>query len=152
MTTYVLTFGQKYNHDPHPACAKIDGKSFVRIEAEDEIAAREHANALLQNQWAFMYEWDEFEPQIAEYGLWDATRYVMVLPVVDHPLTQEYPDMHLGPYDLEVLAATVYQTRAQSPREIDPARWAEIKRRFPGSVRACYDDVLDMIENGELES
>jgi hypothetical protein len=39
----------------------------------------------------------------------------------------------------DMLAATVYNARAQSPREMTPERWAEVKRRFPGSVRQCLE-------------
>ena len=45
---------------------------------------------------------------------------------------------------LDLLAATVYNVRAQSPREMTPERWAEVKRRFPGSARQC-------LEQAELE-
>lgn len=77
---FSITFGQKYNHDEHPACSKIDANAFLRVEAEDELAARHKVIDLVGNNWAFIYEWAEFEPQIVEYGLWDVTPYVVGAP------------------------------------------------------------------------
>jgi hypothetical protein len=39
----------------------------------------------------------------------------------------------------DMLAATIYNARAQSPREMTPERWAEIKRRFGASARMCLE-------------
>ena len=84
MTTFVVTFGQKYRYDTHPACPAIDNNAFLRIDADDELAARQKLIASsVGYEWAFMYEWDEFEPQIAEYGLWDVT-----MKVASYQLTQ----------------------------------------------------------------
>lgn len=76
METFVVTFGQKYRFDTHPVCSKIDANAFLRVEASDEMEAREKVNALLGRDWAFLYTWAEFEPQITEYGLWDVTPYM----------------------------------------------------------------------------
>lgn len=77
MTTFVVTFGQKYRFEEHPACSKIDANAFLRVEAENEMEARQKViESPIGRDWAFMYEWDEFEPQIAKYGLWDATLFV----------------------------------------------------------------------------
>lgn len=45
---------------------------------------------------------------------------------------------------LDLMAATVYNVRAQSPREMTPARWWNIKARFGASARSC-------LEQAELE-
>lgn len=39
----------------------------------------------------------------------------------------------------ELLAATIYNVRAQSSREMTPERWAGIKERFPTSARVCLE-------------
>lgn len=39
----------------------------------------------------------------------------------------------------DLLAATVYNARAQSPREMTPERWAGVKRRFGASARQCLE-------------
>lgn len=46
----------------------------------------------------------------------------------------------------ELLAATIYNARAQSSRDMTPERWAEVKRKFPGSATACL-----MAADKELE-
>lgn len=71
--------------------------------------------------------------------------------IVKHELTDTFPDLRYGPYDLDRLAATVYTNRAQSPRTLTDDQWEDVKRKFPGSVKICYTDVMDMIEEGELE-
>lgn len=39
----------------------------------------------------------------------------------------------------DLLAATVYNVRAQSPREMTPQRWASIKKRFRVSAQQCLE-------------
>lgn len=73
---FAVTFGQKYRFDEHPACARIDNNSFLRVIANDELEARHKVIDLIGNDWAFIYEWSEFEPQIEEFGLWDVTKWV----------------------------------------------------------------------------
>lgn len=84
MTTFAVTFGQKYRYEDHPACPAIDNNAFLRIDADNELEARQKLMASsVGDQWAFIYEWGEFEHQIAEYGLWDVT-----LKVAGYQLTQ----------------------------------------------------------------
>ncbi len=39
----------------------------------------------------------------------------------------------------DLLAATVYNARAQSRREMTPERWARVKRDFRGSAEQCLE-------------
>lgn len=52
-------------------------------------------------------------------------------------------------YDDEVdaLAATLYNVKAQSPQEMTPERWARIKRLFPQSVAICRGEALEQMED-----
>ena len=47
---------------------------------------------------------------------------------------------------LDLLAATIYNARAQSPRAMTPERWAEILRRFPGSASQCLEQARDELD------
>lgn len=71
--------------------------------------------------------------------------------VLPHRLTEEYPDMKYGEYDLDALAMTFYEQRSHSSRTMTEADWENVKARFPGSAKSCYEDVLDAIESGELD-
>lgn len=73
MEKFAVTFGSRYNHEPHPVDPRITGKSFIVVEAYDETHARERIYALLGERWAFLYPWGEFVPQIAAYGLTEVT-------------------------------------------------------------------------------
>jgi hypothetical protein len=39
------------------------------------------------------------------------------------------------PSQLDMVAALIYNIRAQSPREMTPERWADVKEQFPSSAR-----------------
>lgn len=47
---------------------------------------------------------------------------------------------------LDLLAATLYQARSHSLREMTPERWARIVRMFPSSARITRDDALAMLD------
>lgn len=53
MSTYYVTFGQKYRHEPHPQGGHPDG--WVEIHARTEDQARELAFKYMGNNWGFMY-------------------------------------------------------------------------------------------------
>lgn len=40
----------------------------------------------------------------------------------------------------ELVAAMLYNARANSPREMTPERWANICEKFPASARMCRED------------
>ncbi len=48
---------------------------------------------------------------------------------------------------LDLLAATVYNVRAQSPQEMTPERWARIKRTFGASARQCLEQAQAELED-----
>lgn len=52
--------------------------------------------------------------------------------------------------ELDALARELYHLRTRSPREMTDERWEKVKRQFPGTVRMCREDVLEMHEMGEL--
>ena len=72
-----ITFGSKYNHEPHPASEDITGNSFLVVEGENWEEARAQAFALLGNIFAFDYPYEDdegnldpdFQRQIRMYGL-----------------------------------------------------------------------------------
>jgi hypothetical protein len=48
----------------------------------------------------------------------------------------------------ELLAATVYRVRAQSPQPpLSPLEWLRVKRRFPGSARQCLEQADEELED-----
>lgn len=49
------------------------------------------------------------------------------------------------------VAATLYNAKAQSPREMTAERWFEIKRRFRTTARILLEEAQQMIDDGELE-
>ena len=51
------------------------------------------------------------------------------------------------PSRLDMVAAMVYNARAQSPREMTPERWAQVRARFPGSARNCLEAAQYELEN-----
>lgn len=53
--------------------------------------------------------------------------------------------------DIDRLAATIYQAKSQSSREMTDARWAGIKTKFRGSARICRDEAIRMYEDGEMD-
>lgn len=46
----------------------------------------------------------------------------------------------------DLLAATIYNVRANSPREMTPERWEGIKKNFPSSARMCLDAADEEME------
>lgn len=67
---YAVTFGQKYNREPHPVNEQIDANAFVVIEAEDEEHAQIVSYEIFNQAWAFVYPYDrEFEQQIEDFSL-----------------------------------------------------------------------------------
>jgi hypothetical protein len=48
---------------------------------------------------------------------------------------------------LDLLAATVYNVRAQSPRDMTPERWAVVKRKFRGSYQQCLEQAQLELED-----
>jgi len=73
---YAVTFGQKYNNEPHKTLGdEVAGNSYMLVYADDELIARSALHKLLPldehtSDYAFIYEFDEdFERQIREYDL-----------------------------------------------------------------------------------
>lgn len=50
---------------------------------------------------------------------------------------------------LDLLAATLYNVRSQSSREMTPERWARIKRMFPSSARIVMKDAKEELHASE---
>lgn len=46
---------------------------------------------------------------------------------------------------LELVAAMLYNARANSSREMTPERWSNICNNFPASARMCREDADDEI-------
>lgn len=44
-------------------------------------------------------------------------------------------------------AREIYYLRSQSPREMTDERWANIKAKFPASVRVCREDAIRQIKD-----
>jgi hypothetical protein len=80
---WAVTFGSQYAHVRHPFSPVIDARSYLVIEADDELEARHQVINLVSRAWAFIYPWDEFVPQIAQYGLIDVTPYLNPVGVAD---------------------------------------------------------------------
>lgn len=59
--TFRITFGQKFLREEHPVLAGLTGNDFVVIVADDEIAARKYTHAVFGDQWAFIYDSEEWE-------------------------------------------------------------------------------------------
>lgn len=53
--------------------------------------------------------------------------------------------------EVDDIAREIYQAKSQSPRPMTDERWARIKSMFPSSVRVCYADAEQMLENGEFD-
>lgn len=66
---FAITFGSRYNHEEHPSGLPITGNSYLVVEEADEMSARRAVKSLLGDAWAFMYDWDDFVPQIERHGL-----------------------------------------------------------------------------------
>lgn len=64
MPDWCVTFGT--GHSDPPGLLKT---SFWRVTAPDESAARALVAERIGRRWAFIYPAEEFEPQIAEYGM-----------------------------------------------------------------------------------
>jgi len=47
----------------------------------------------------------------------------------------------------DLVAAMLYNARANSPREMTPERWAKIKQNFPASARMCLEDADKELED-----
>jgi hypothetical protein len=47
----------------------------------------------------------------------------------------------------DLLAATVYNARARSPREMTPERWRVIKKRFGATARQCLEQADAELED-----
>lgn len=88
---YAVTFGQRYNHDPHPFLPGATGLSFMVVFAESEMDARIALGETIDNTYAFIYEFDEdFERQIQEYGLTELPYYIKEgLLVMDEGVVNE---------------------------------------------------------------
>lgn len=65
---HFFTFGQRYDHEPHPSGLPITGSSYVVFEG-GWLATRKQAWAAFGGAWAFQYTEEEFAPQIKKYGL-----------------------------------------------------------------------------------
>jgi hypothetical protein len=50
--------------------------------------------------------------------------------------------------EVERLAATIYNARAQSPQKMTAERWQRIKTLFGSSARSCLDEARQMLEDG----
>lgn len=60
MADFYVTFGVQYAHIPHPTDPNVHPDGYVRITAEDELAARTMAYARWDDNWAFMYTEQDF--------------------------------------------------------------------------------------------
>lgn len=59
MKEYRVTFGTKYEHEPHPYFEDAHPDGWVSIWAETEEAAYEAAFRCLGQNWAFLYPAEE---------------------------------------------------------------------------------------------
>lgn len=68
---YAVTFGQKYNRPglTHSCNAYITGQSYVVFEASGRREAYDKMFDTFGKDFAFVYEWKEFEHQIKLYDL-----------------------------------------------------------------------------------
>lgn len=66
---FAVTFGQRYYSEEHPISPEIKGNSYYVIEADDEMSARKEAHDIFDGRWAFIYELEEFQPQIVKWDL-----------------------------------------------------------------------------------
>lgn len=69
MDEFVVTFGVQYSTIGHPVDRRITGQSYYVIEASDYNTAHAEAIRLFKGVFSFLYEWEEFVPQIEKYGL-----------------------------------------------------------------------------------
>lgn len=56
----------------------------------------------------------------------------------------------MNEYDEELVdnvAREIYQVRSNSAREMTDERWANIKAKFPGSVRVCREAAIEELED-----
>lgn len=87
---FVITFGQKYRHEPHPVLGRMhrlpDG--FVLIDADNRAQALERAFRVIGQQFAFLYEQNELTPSYFPQGLLAVVRAddsIEILPGVKDP-------------------------------------------------------------------
>lgn len=71
MKPFFFTFGS--NHCDNNGCSL--GHKFVKIEADDELSAREIMWKARGEKWAFSYTEEEFAPQPSLYGLTEVDIY-----------------------------------------------------------------------------
>lgn len=74
-TTVAITFGSKYNHEPHPYLPGVTGNHFVLVRGTSRVDAVNKAFELTRGLHAFDYVYEEegflnpdFQRQIREYG------------------------------------------------------------------------------------
>lgn len=61
MTTFCLTFGQRYFDEPHPSGIPVTPNGWVEIEAADIDEARKMAFETFGEWWSFMRERENFD-------------------------------------------------------------------------------------------
>lgn len=73
MTTYCVTFGQRYRLDPHPASPLIHPDGWLEIEADTTADARALAVEALDTAWSGLYPLEDVG---AEYYPRGATGFI----------------------------------------------------------------------------
>jgi hypothetical protein len=73
MAKFYATFQQRYAYDTHPVFPDVCHRCYLVIEAADYTEARQKAFELLDNDFSFMYDEEEFEGQPEKYDLHELT-------------------------------------------------------------------------------
>ena len=68
MTTFFVTFGAQYAHEPHPISRIPHPDGWVEIEADNEAGAREIAVREFGTYWSFIYSAVDWEPSYFPLG------------------------------------------------------------------------------------
>lgn len=98
---FAITFGQKYNHEPHATLGnEVTGNSYMVVYANDETDARKalgealpHPEHSYLSDYAFIYPWnlngETFQRQIDQYGLKPLSKHLFVGAIGDWSWQEE---------------------------------------------------------------
>ena len=69
MPKFAVTFGTKYNHEAHPTLGLVCTDGYITIVADSYEEARETANSIFGDAFAFMYDEEHWpEKRISPMG------------------------------------------------------------------------------------
>jgi hypothetical protein len=90
---FAITFGQKYDHEPHATLGdEVTGSSYLVVYANNKEQAREALHEALPigyylSDYAFIYSWDDptdpFSRQIEAYDLKPLSKHLFVGAIGD---------------------------------------------------------------------